>query len=163
MPGSDDISVALLGRPYSILQNTMNKGIPDIFGNLNIKAFYQDMLPVDKDDLSEIDPLLKRMHWNYAAKILKAALYTARTPGLYPVYVTSFKCSPDSFTIEYFKRIMDKYGKPYLILELDEHDSNVGYETRIEAAVRSFRNHNKNKSLRLLSPARSSAQFREHN
>ena len=151
MPRSDDISVALLGRPYSLLQNTMNKGIPDILGNLNIKAFYQDMLPADNNDLSEIDPLLKRLHWNYAAKILKAALYTARTPGLYPVYVTSFKCSPDSFTIEYFKRIMDKYGKPYLILELDEHDSNVGYETRIEAAVRSFRNHDKNKTLRLAS------------
>ncbi len=151
MPGKEDIRVALLGRPYCVLQNTMNKGIPDIFGNLNIKAFYQDMLPMDKDDLSEIEPLLKRLHWNYAAKILKAALFTARTPGLYPVYVTSFKCSPDSFTIEYFKRIMDKYGKPYLILELDEHDSNVGYETRIEAAVRSFRNHDKNKTLRLAS------------
>ena len=46
---------------------------------------------------------------------------------------------------------MDKYSKPYLILELDEHDSNVGYETRIEAAVRSFDNHHKNKNLRLIS------------
>jgi predicted CoA-substrate-specific enzyme activase len=151
---SNDISVVLLGRPYSILQNTMNKGIPDIFGNLNIKTFYQDMLPYHKDEISEIDPLLARLHWNYAAKILKAALFTAHTEGLYPVYVTSFKCSPDSFTIEYFKRIMDKYGKPYLILELDEHDSNVGYETRIEAAVRSFRNHHTNINLRSI-PAHS--------
>ena len=147
-PGSKEIRVALLGRPYSILQNTMNKGIPEIFSNLNIKTFYQDMLPYQKDEISEIDPLLKRLHWNYAAKILKAALFAARTEGLYPVYVTSFKCSPDSFTIEYFKRIMDKYGKPYLILELDEHDSKVGYETRIEAAVRSFRNHYGNKKMR---------------
>ena len=29
-----------------------------------------------------------------------------------------------------------------MILELDEHDSSVGYKTRIEAAVRAFRNHN---------------------
>jgi predicted CoA-substrate-specific enzyme activase len=147
-PADGEISVALLGRPYAIMQNAMNKGIPDIFSSLNIKSFYQDMLPIDAEDLSEIDPLLKRMHWNYAARILKTALYIARTPGLYPVYVTSFKCSPDSFTLDYFKRIMDKYGKPYLILELDEHDSNVGYETRIEAAVRSFNNHHKNKNLR---------------
>lgn len=150
MPGSTDIRVVLLGRPYSVLQNTMNKGIPDIFSNLTIKTFYQDMLPADKGDLSEIGTLLQRLHWNYSAKIFKAALFTARTPGLYPVYITSFKCSPDSFTLEYFKRIMDKYGKPYLILELDEHDSNVGYETRIEAAVRSFRNHHKNKALRVV-------------
>ncbi|MEN6374315.1 MAG: acyl-CoA dehydratase activase [Smithella sp.] len=146
--GSTDISVALLGRPYSILQNTMNKGIPDIFSALNIKTFYQDMLPCHREDTTEIDPLLMRLHWNYASKILQAALFAARTPGLYPVYVTSFKCSPDSFAIEYFKRIMDKYGKPYLILELDEHDSKVGYETRIEAAIQSFRNHYKDKSRR---------------
>jgi predicted CoA-substrate-specific enzyme activase len=148
MRGSKDISVAILGRPYSILQNTMNKGIPDIFSLLNIKVFYQDMLPAYEGMTAEIDPLLARIHWNYAAKILKGALFTAKTKGIYAVYVTSFKCSPDSFTIEYFKRIMDKYGKPYLILELDEHDSKVGYETRIEAAVRSFRNHHQDKSPR---------------
>jgi hypothetical protein len=112
------------------------------------------MLPISKEDIFEIDPLLKRLHWNYAAKILKAALVAVHTEGLYPVYITSFKCSPDSFTIGYFKRIMDRYGKPYLILELDEHDSSVGYETRTEAAVRSFRNHYTNKNLRT-KPARS--------
>jgi predicted nucleotide-binding protein (sugar kinase/HSP70/actin superfamily) len=36
---------------------------------------------------------------------------------------------------------MESHGKPYLILQLDEHDSSVGYETRIEAAIRSFKNH----------------------
>jgi predicted nucleotide-binding protein (sugar kinase/HSP70/actin superfamily) len=36
---------------------------------------------------------------------------------------------------------MERSGKPYLVLELDEHDSSVGYETRIEAAVRAFTNH----------------------
>lgn len=150
-PADDTISVALLGRPYTIMQNSMNKGIPDIFCALGVKTFYQDMLPAEQKDLSEIEPLLKRIHWTHAARILTAALYIAHTPGLYPVYVTSFKCSPDSFTLEYFKRIMDKYNKPYLILELDEHDSNVGYETRIEAAVRSFSNHHGNKDLRLVS------------
>ena len=36
---------------------------------------------------------------------------------------------------------MDQHEKPYLILQIDEHDSRMGYETRIEAAVRSFENH----------------------
>ena len=154
MQNIKDISVVFLGRPYTVLHNAMNKGIPDIFGNLNIKAFFQDMLPIQKEDMSEIDPLLKRLHWNYAAKILKAALVAAHTEGVYPVYITSFKCSPDSITIGYFKRIMDRYGKPYLLLELDEHDSSVGYETRIEASVRSFRNHYTYKNFRV-KPARS--------
>ena len=152
-PKGDEISVALLGRPYAVMQPSMNKGIPGIFSTLGVKTFFHDMLSVEREDMSEIAPLLKRIHWNYAAQILKSALCIARTKGLYPVYVTSFKCSPDSFTLEYFKRIMDKYGKPYLILELDEHDSNVGYETRIEAAVRSFNNHHNRKDM-LLMPSR---------
>jgi len=57
------------------------------------------------------------------------------------VFISSFKCTPDAFVIEYFKQIFDAYKKPYLILQLDEHDSSVGYETRIEAAIRSFENH----------------------
>jgi len=36
-------------------------------------------------------------------------------------------------------------------LELDEHDSNVGYETRIEAAVRSFSNHHFSREPRQIS------------
>jgi predicted CoA-substrate-specific enzyme activase len=141
-----DFSVVLLGRPYTVLDPTMNKGIPDIFGNLGIKTFFQDMLPARGEDVAEIDPLLNRMHWTYAARILKGAVYAASTPGLYPIYITSFKCSPDACTLEYFRRIMDRHGKPYLILELDDQDSSVGYETRIEAAVRSFGNHYRDKT-----------------
>ena len=80
--GSTDINVVLLGRPYSILQNTMNKGIPDIFSNLNIKTFYQDMLPYHRQDITEIDPLLARLHWNYAAKILQSSAFCRTHAGI---------------------------------------------------------------------------------
>ncbi len=145
-----DFGAVLLGRPYTVLDPSMNKGIPDIFGKLGIQTYFQDMLPENREELAEIDPILNRIHWNYAAKILKAALHTAKTEGLYPVYITSFKCSPDACILEYFRRIMNRYGKPYLILEIDEHDSSVGYETRIEAVVRSFRNHHGQKESRVV-------------
>ncbi len=137
----DDVHVVLVGRPYTILSQSINNRIPEIFGNLGIKAFYQDMLPENEAARKEITPLLAAVHWHYAADILEAAAAAASTPGIYPVYISSFKCSPDSFAIDYFKRILEAKGKPYLILQLDEHDSSVGYETRIEAGIRSFRNH----------------------
>ena len=137
----DNFSVVLLGRPYVVLSPELNKGIPDIFNGLGIKTFYQDMLPVDQSELGEVDTLLKKVPWYYASKILETARTIARTPNLYPVLISAFKCAPDSFVIEYFKKILTSANKPYLILQIDEHDSNVGYETRIEAAVRSFKNH----------------------
>jgi predicted CoA-substrate-specific enzyme activase len=134
-------SVMFLGRPYTLLDPAMNKNIPQIFGALGVKGFFQDMLDLENIDDSEIEPFLAELHWNYAADIIKAAKVVSQTQGLYPVLVTSFKCSPDSFIRDVFQSLMEGADKPYLILELDEHGSSVGYETRIEAAVRSFDNH----------------------
>lgn len=135
------VAALIVGRPYTALSPGMNNRIPEIIGNMGIKVFFQDMLPDNPQARQDIRQILASIHWNYAADILEAAAIAACTSGLYPVYITSFKCSPDSFALDYFKRIMEAAQKPYLILQLDEHDSSVGYETRIEAGIRAFRNH----------------------
>jgi len=155
--GLRDIHIVLLGRPYTVLSRRMNKGIPDIFGALGVKAFFQDMLPDDLPTADALTPLFKEIHWQYAAAILRAAQTAAATDGSYPVLVTAFRCAPDAFVIEFFKSIMEAHRKPYLILQLDEHASSVGYETRIEAALRSFQNHYT--SRRRLKPAYSPNLF----
>jgi predicted nucleotide-binding protein (sugar kinase/HSP70/actin superfamily) len=137
-----DISVVLLGRPYVIMDPVLNKRIPRKFNEFGIPAFFQDMLPrteIDADDPGR--EFIDWNHWKYGANILEAAEYVGRSPGLYPVYLSAFKCSPDAFVLNYFKEIMDAYQKPYLILQIDEHGSAVGYETRIESVVETFRNH----------------------
>ncbi len=149
---ADDIEVLLVGRPYTVLSPAMNCGIPEIFASLGINVFFQDMITCTDEDVEHIAPLLREIHWQHAATILKAAEVSARKEGVYPVYITSFKCSPDSFTLEYFKSIMETNNKPYLVLELDEHGSNIGYETRIEAAVRSFRNHYQEEKCTVAAP-----------
>ncbi|MCF8095502.1 MAG: acyl-CoA dehydratase activase [Desulfobacteraceae bacterium] len=138
---ADDISIMFLGRPYTVLDRAMNKNIPQIFAAQGVKGFFQDMLDLDNADVSEIKPFLDELHWSYAADIIKAAKLVSEEPGIYPVLMTSFKCSPDSFIRDVFQSLMEGADKPYLILELDEHGSSVGYETRIESAVRTFRNH----------------------
>ncbi len=142
LAGRDELAVVLLGRPYTVYAPRMNKGIPEILSRMGIKTFYQDMLaPSTADDTGEIADLLRAAKWHNVRKMLAAADRVARTPGLYPIMLTSFKCTPDACIIEYFRRLMNARGKPHLILQLDEHDSQVGYETRIEAALQSFRNH----------------------
>ncbi len=137
----EDVVVVLLGRPYTVLSPALNKGIPDLFAALGVKTFFQDMLSYEAQDIEPIANLLKALHWHYAARILEATQVVAATPGLYPVFITSFRCAPDACILDYFKSVCKGYGKPYLVLQLDEHESAVGYETRIEAAIRSFRNH----------------------
>ncbi len=135
------IQVVLLGRPYTVLDPTMNKGIIDIFASQGVPVYFQDMIPEQEITDASLKELLDDLPWRHAADILRTADTVAGMEGVYPVFVTSFRCSPDSFAAEYFKNLMNSRGKPYLILQLDEHDSNVGYETRIEAGLRSFSNH----------------------
>lgn len=139
--GARQPAVVLLGRPYTLLSEELEKGISSIFASLGTKVFYPEMVPYRPEDVAEIRGLLNDFHWHYAGHLLEVALVAARAPMLYPVYVTSFKCSPDSFALEYFRRICDEHEKPYLVLELDDHDSAAGYQTRIEAGLASFRNH----------------------
>ncbi len=137
------IKVMFLGRPYTTLSPAMNANIPDIFAKNGIKTFFMDMIDVSDEEVENIQFLLNTIKWKYAARIIAVAEKVARMDGVYPVYITSYKCSPDSFTLEYFKSLMEAHKKPYLILQLDEHDSSVGYETRIEAAINAFSNHYK--------------------
>jgi predicted nucleotide-binding protein (sugar kinase/HSP70/actin superfamily) len=83
---------------------------------------------------------LAKIHWHYGQRILRATEFAINHPRLFPVYLTNFRCSPDAFITSYFRELMENQGKPYLIIQLDELSSEVGYETRIEAALESFRN-----------------------
>ncbi|MGA1874125.1 MAG: acyl-CoA dehydratase activase [bacterium] len=149
---SNDIGVVLLGRPYLILNQALNKGIPDKLAAMGIQSFYMDMVPADDEILEAARDFIRLNHWHYGNRIIKTAEKVARTEGLFPVYVTAFKCSPDSFVIDYFKAVMDYYRKPYLILQLDEHEAAEGYDTRLEAACETFR-HFRSSGKRKLRPA----------
>lgn len=138
---TEDIHVMLIGRPYNVLSPAMNHQIPAIFEKNGIKTFFMDMLNPGQEENSGTEKIVKAIRWKFATKILTAADRVAKTNNCYPVLITSFKCTPDSFAIEYFKELMNSAQKPYLILQLDEHDSTVGFETRIESAIRAFRNH----------------------
>jgi predicted nucleotide-binding protein (sugar kinase/HSP70/actin superfamily) len=79
------------------------------------------------------------MYWSYGQKILAAAQRIVESDRLFPIFFTSFSCGPDSYIISYFKEILSRRQKPYLILQLDAHGADAGYLTRVEAALESFR------------------------
>ncbi len=140
LEGRSDFAVVLLGRPYNLLDRSLNQGIPDLIQQHGYPVLLPDML-----DLASLEPAhkgsyLDKIHWHYGQRILLATELVIRHPRLFPIFLTNFRCSPDAFIISYFKEAMENQGKPYLILQLDELSTEVGYETRIEAALESFRN-----------------------
>jgi predicted CoA-substrate-specific enzyme activase len=138
---SDGIKVLLLGRPYAVLDNTINQQIPAKIEELGIDVIHQSMLDLEKVDKTNMPEYISKLHWFFGQQILLALEYTRKYDNVYPIFTTCFKCSPDAYAISYFKTRMKQMEKPYLILQLDELGGDVGYQTRIEAAVSSFYHH----------------------
>ncbi|OHD18254.1 MAG: hypothetical protein A2Z98_09130 [Spirochaetes bacterium GWB1_27_13] len=134
----DKIKIMFIGRPYSIFDNNINLGIPAKIEEMGFDVVYQSMFSYKNEELPVSKRFLHKMHWYFGQEILLAGEYAAKSKNIYPVFLTCFRCSPDSYLITYFKEIMKEYQKPYLVIQLDEHASDVGYQTRIEAAIETF-------------------------
>jgi predicted CoA-substrate-specific enzyme activase len=125
---SKEPALVLVGRPYNIYDRSINCDIPR-----KLRALYganvipMDFLPLEVEDIRDINP---NMYWNSGRRILAAAKITRRYPNLHIVYITNFKCGPDS----YIKSFMDDAGgKPELVLQFDGHTNDAGFITRCEA------------------------------
>jgi predicted CoA-substrate-specific enzyme activase len=131
----DGLLMVLIGRPYNALDPGMNLNLHRKLRQLGVLALPMDFLPVDTvDQLDEIKP----MYWRFGQKILGVAELIRQDPRLYGIYITNFGCGPDSFIQHFFKDSMR--GKPYLEIEIDEHSSDVGAITRLEAFLDSLKN-----------------------
>ncbi len=128
--------VVLLGRPYNALDPGMNLELPKKIAEKGVTVFPLDALPVGPDDISED---WRNMYWAYGQRILAAAEYVASREDLFAIFFTSFSCGPDSYILSYVKEVMNRAGKPFLVLQLDQHGADAGYMTRVEAALESFR------------------------
>ncbi|MEW6719591.1 MAG: acyl-CoA dehydratase activase [Thermodesulfobacteriota bacterium] len=121
-------AIVLLGRPYNLYDRDINLNIPaklrDQYG-ANVVPI--DFLPVDDIDIRDVN---ENMFWNYGRKIIAAAKWCRSHPKFHTIYVTNFKCGPDSFVRHFITRAS---GAPYLTLQFDGHGNDAGYMTRCEA------------------------------
>jgi predicted CoA-substrate-specific enzyme activase len=125
---TDEPALVLVGRPYNLFDRSVNCDIPRKLRTLyGINVLPMEVLPLDEEDISEVNP---NMYWNSGRRILAAARIVGRNPNLHLVYISNFKCGPDS----YIKSFVDEAaGKPSLVLQFDGHANDAGFITRCEA------------------------------
>ncbi|MBZ5528769.1 MAG: acyl-CoA dehydratase activase [Acidobacteriia bacterium] len=125
---SAEPAVLLVGRPYNIYDRNGNCDIPRKLRSLyGVNVLPMDFLPLDELPIDDLHP---SMFWNSGRRILAAGLLARGNPRLHIIYLTNFKCGPDSF-IKHFLR--EAAGAPYLVLQFDGHGNDAGYLTRCEA------------------------------
>jgi len=119
--------LVLAGRGYNIYDRGVNCDIPRKLR----QRYGANVIPLDflVTGREALDPATN-MYWVSGRKILEAARVAASRPNLHMVYITNFKCGPDSY-IKHFAR--EAAGAPLLILQFDGHGNDAGYMTRCEA------------------------------
>ena len=121
-------AIILLGRPYNLYDRIVNLNIPDKLRRYyGINVIPLDFLDIDSIDISDITA---NMYWNYGRKILQAARWSSQYSNFHLIYITNFKCGPDSYIKHY---VREAAQKPYLTIQFDEHGNDAGIITRCEA------------------------------
>ncbi|MBN1628875.1 MAG: hypothetical protein JW990_03855 [Thermoleophilia bacterium] len=124
----DELGIVLVGRPYNIYDSGVNMDIP-----AKLRRYYGvNLIPLDFLPLWGLDTrdVTENMFWSYGRKILQAAKVVAGRPNLHIIYMTNFKCGPDSYIKHYVNAASPA---PYLVLQFDEHTNDAGAMTRCEA------------------------------
>ena len=128
LEATNEMAVILVGRVYNVNDRSMNLNIPS-----KLREYYGvNVIPMDMIDCSPIDisDINNNMYWNSGRKILQISKFIKDKPNLHLIYITNFKCGPDSY-IKHF--VVEASQKPFLTLQLDGHANDAGVVTRCEA------------------------------
>jgi len=130
----DKVAAVVFGRPYNTSDPLLNLNLIDKLINLDVVPIPIDYLPLEREKIFK-DYYM--MYWPNGQKIIEASRIVAKDENLTAVYMSNFRCGPDSFLQHYVREEMG--NKPYLQLEVDEHSADAGMITRLEAFLDSLK------------------------
>ena len=108
-------TVVLAGRPYHI-DPEINHGISKLLGSLGVAVLSEDGV-AHKGSAVRVNVLNQ---WTYHARLYRAAEYVSRSADLDLVQLVSFGCGIDAITTDEVRSILEKRGKLYTQIKIDE-------------------------------------------
>ena len=115
-------TLVLLGRSYNIYDRGINCDIPrKLRHRYGANVIPLDFLVTGRESVRDLHA---NMFWASGRKILEAARIAGERPNLHVVYISNFKCGPDSY-IKHFTR--EAAQAPLLVLQFDGHGNDAGY------------------------------------
>ena len=125
---SGAIGIVLVGRPYNLHDAGVNLSVArKLREHYGVNCIPLDFLPTADVNVRDVN---ENMYWSLGRNVLAAAKIVGQHENLHIIFITNFKCGPDSF-IKHFVRSAS--GKPFLSLQFDGHSNDAGVMTRCEA------------------------------
>ncbi|MDE7087816.1 MAG: 2-hydroxyacyl-CoA dehydratase, partial [Clostridia bacterium] len=107
--------IVLAGRPYH-LDNEINHGINKLLTSLNLAVLSEDAV-FDRAEKVKVNVLNQ---WTYHARLYRSAQYCCENKDINLVQLVSFGCGIDAITTDEVRSIMEKNGKLYTQIKIDE-------------------------------------------
>ena len=108
-------TVILAGRPYHA-DPEINHGINKLLNSLGIAVLSEDAV-FEEGALVKVNVLNQ---WTYHARLYRAAEFAARRENVNLVQLVSFGCGIDAVTTDEVRAILEKSGKLYTQIKIDE-------------------------------------------
>lgn len=130
---SEKKKIVLISHPYNLYDDYVNLGLAEKLEKLGNEIIFIDQIPISSD-LSDFTPIIK-FHWEFGRDILLQIqeLFNKNISGA--IEVSSFQCGCDAVLKEFVEEEFKSRKIPFLYILIDEHTSDAGLQTRIEAFI----------------------------
>ncbi|MBO7491419.1 MAG: 2-hydroxyacyl-CoA dehydratase [Bacteroidales bacterium] len=129
--------VVLAGRPYHSDPVVQHK-VSDCLADMGIDVVTE--FAADDNDADVYDELVAVTQWTYPNRIFKAAHFVANSAdNVHFMMITSFGCGPDAFIIDETHDILDRKGKSFTLLKVDDVNNIGSLRLRVRSMVESLR------------------------
>ena len=123
--------IVLAGRPYHV-DPEINHGIPELITSFGVAVLTEDSI----SHLGQVErPLVVMDQWMYHSRLYKAACYVKTNPALDLIQLNSFGCGLDAVTTDQVSDILERAGKIYTVLKIDEVNNLGAARIRIRSLL----------------------------
>ena len=123
--------IVLAGRPYHV-DPEINHGIPELIASYDLAVLTEDSLPLDFEPHR---PIRVVDQWVYHSRLYSAAEFVACREDLELIQLNSFGCGLDAVTTDQVSEILEKSGKLYTVLKIDEVNNLGAARIRIRSLL----------------------------
>ena len=122
--------IVIAGRPYHI-DPEINHGINDLITSFGFVLLTEDCL----SDRMGYETRTIWNQWTFQSRMYNAARYVATQPDMQMVQLVSFGCGTDAITTDELRTILEKNGKLYTQLKIDDITNLGAVKIRIRSLI----------------------------
>ena len=133
--------IVLAGRPYHV-DPEINHAIPELLAGFGLAVFTEDSI---SHIIKPERPLRVVDQWMYHARLYAAAKYCTLRDDLDLIQLNSFGCGLDAITTDQVQEILERAGKIYTVLKIDEVSNLGAARIRVRSLLAALRNQKQGK------------------